>query len=306
MQIEMQYGENHTSLEHDKWDVAFVGNAIDMRGKESINYLKENTVTCNLFVYEKGEFIISVNGSPFYKDDIDSELSHLINVDSKVVLDSTTLTFPEILIVSQFLKNRCLVSISILYIEPADYKKKRKPDLILHKRDFELSEEVYGYEAIPGHALSLTNDIDQKLVYLCGFESERIDRAMEDSQSMGANCYCLFGVPAMSPGWEMDSFDNNLSVIKERKMTGGISFCGATNPQSVFKQLEKIYEGLGDEDQLFVIPLGTKPMSIGATMFLLSKPKDRVAVLYDHPLELEERALKIANWHLYNINLESL
>ena len=220
-----------------------------------------------------------------------------------ILIDSTTLNFAEILILTQALKDLKVDKVSIIYVEPVKYNRKSKSRDILHQRDFELSESIVGYEAIPGHALLVTSEISQKFIFLCGFEAERIDRAIEESEILGSNCKCIFGVPAYIPGWEMDSFDNNIPVIKERKITGGINFCGATNPLSVFQKLEDIYKGLSDEEQMFVIPLATKPMNIGACLFLLNKPKNRVAVLYDHPKEIAGKAIEISNWHLYNITL---
>jgi hypothetical protein len=222
MNIEMQYGPTEADLSHNKWSVAFVGAAIDSRGKKAIEYLKINSNSLYSMSYIPKDFRIKLGVDLFDKDDIEEKIKPLI--DKSVVIDSTTMSFAEILILTQAIKNIGVENVSILYIEPNDYSRKRKEYHILHKRDFDLSEEVFGYEAIPGHALSITSEIDQKLAFLCGFEAERIDRAMEDSQAISKNCYCIFGVPAMSPGWEMDSFDNNLSVIKERKISGGVNF----------------------------------------------------------------------------------
>jgi hypothetical protein len=59
---------------------------------------------------------------------------------------------------------------------------------------------------------------------------------------------------------------------------------------------------LEEDDQLFIVPLGTKPMSIGACLFLISKPKEKVAVLYDHPKKMKARSFEISTWHLFNIS----
>lgn len=61
--------------------------------------------------------------------------------------------------------------------------------------------------------------------------------------------------------------------------------------------------GLDEDEQMFVVPLATKPMSVGACLFLINKPKDKVAVLYDHPKEISGKAIEIANWHLFNVTL---
>jgi hypothetical protein len=299
--IKMQFGSISKELSHPRWDLAFVGSAIDARGVSSIEYVHANTICIVPFTYIPKEFQITLDGKAFDKDDLERQITAL--EFKTVLLDSTTLSFAELLILLQALKNLSVSSLSILYVEPGGYKRKKKSDSILHMRDFELSDETIGFEAIPGHGLSLSTDSEQKIVFLCGYESERMDRAMEDSEVVSKNCSCIFGVPPMSPGWEMDSFDNNISVIRERKISGGINFCGSTNPLSVFQKLEMIYNGLDEGGQLFVVPLATKPMNVGACLFLITKPKDRVAVLYDHPIETRGRAEEISRWHLYDLRL---
>lgn len=297
----MQYSETPDRLTHNDWEIAFLGKAVDERGSKALEFINSNCQECIYFEYIPKEFKVVLNDNKYDKDDIDSHLKKII--DKRILIDSTTLDFAEILILTQSFKDIGIKELDISYIEPIKYKTKAKTTDILHKRDFELSESIIGYEAIPGHALLVSSEVLQKVVFLCGFEAERIDRAIEDSQIVGSNCSCIFGVPAFSPGWEMDSFDNNISVIKERRITGGINFCGATNPLSVIQTLDEIYKGLEEEEQMFIAPLATKPMSIGVCLFLIEKPKDKVAVLYDHPNEIAGRAIEISNWHLFNVTL---
>jgi hypothetical protein len=302
MKIEMQFSDTPDKLSQIKWDVSFIGRPVDERGTKALEFITSNSKECVSFEYIPVEFKISINGDTFDKDDI---IDHLrIYSGKSILIDSTTLDFAEILILSQAIQDSGVKDFCITYVEPVNYKRKSKNIDILHRRDFELSESIIGYEAIPGHALLVTNEIPQKVVFLCGFEAERIDRAIEDSQITGTNCSCIFGVPAFCPGFEMDSFDNNIPVIKERRISGGISFCGATNPKAVYEILDKIFKGLDDEEQMFIVPLATKPMNIGACLFLLCKPKDKVAVLYDHPKEIKGKAIEIAKWHLIKVTLD--
>lgn len=297
----MQFAKNPEELSFSKWDLSFIGMAIDERGAKAIEYINLNSISSVSFEYIPREFKVKFDKELLDKDDIVNFLAD--SKGKKVLVDSTTLNFAEILILTQALLDVGLKEIEILYVEPAKYNRKSKGIDILHKRDFELSESIVGYEAIPGHALLVTNEVIQKVVFLCGFEAERIDRALEDSQIIGSNCSCIFGVPAFSPGFEMDSFDNNISILKERKISGGVNFCGATNPMSVMQTLDEMFKGLEIDEQMFVVPLATKPMNIGACLFLLSKPKERVAVLYDHPKEIKGKAIEIANWHLFSVNI---
>lgn len=297
----MQYSNSSDKLSFQKWDLSFSGIPLDERGEKSIEFVTSNSTRNVIFKYISDEFKVKIDDSEFEKDDLDSQLYFL--KDSNVLIDSTTLSFSEILIISQSLKNIGLSSLSVLYIEPYDYNKKMKAEALLSKRDFDLSESVIGFEAIPGHALLISNEIKQKVVFLCGYEAERMDRAFEDSQLNGAYCSCIFGVPAFCPGWEMDSFDNNIPVIKKRQIKGDIYFCGATNPVAVYQTLDNIYKSLDEEDQMFIVPLATKPMNLAACLFLLDKPKEKVAVLYDHPNGVKNGTRKFSKWHLFNLTL---
>jgi hypothetical protein len=300
MKIVMQIGDIPNKLSYSRWNIAFVGIPLDERGEKSIEFLRSYADKVIPFQYFNKEFEIKLMDDVFDIDDVEEKLTAYSS--ENIIIDTTTMSFSEILILCQSFKNLEIKDITLLYIEPIRYKHKSLGNGILERRGFELSDEISGYEAIPGHALSLSNDVNQKVVFLCGFESERIDRALEDTKIVSSNCCSIFGVPAFCPGWEMDSFDNNISVFKDRKITGNINFCGATNPLAVFQTLEAIYNGLDKDGQLFIVPIGTKPMSIGASLFLISKPKDKVAVLYDHPKKMKGRTIEISNWHLFNIS----
>jgi hypothetical protein len=299
MDIKMQTELDPKYLTCSKWDLSFIGRSNDKRGEKATEFISSKSSDRYFFKYIPREFKIILNDDEFDKDDINVQLENMKR--KKVLVDSTTLNFAEILILTQALKNTGLREFDILYVEAGNYNRKSEIFEILRRREFELSESIIGYEAIPGHALLVTSEIQQKIVFLCGYEGERLDLAFEDSEIIGSNCSCIFGVPAFNPGWEMDSFDNNISVLKDRRITGGVTFCPAANPLSVFQTLEMKYRGLADDEQMFVVPLATKPMNIGACLFLLSKPKDKVAVLYDHPNEIKGKAIEVSNWHLFNV-----
>jgi hypothetical protein len=298
MEIKTSFSKDTAFINSKSWDIAFVGSPVDDRGKTSIEFLSSKSSERIVLKYFPQTFKVEVNGDFIEKDNLDLFLS--VYKKKSIIIDSTTLGFSELLILCQGLKDNGFEELSILYLESGDYRLKQT-NQILSKRDFELSGDIIGYEAIPGHALAISNENVQKIVFLCGFESERIDRAFEDSEINQRNCSCIFGVPAICAGWEMDSFVNNLTILKDRKLARDINFCGATNPEAIVKKLEEYYSSLDDNDQMFVVPLATKPMSIGACLFVLSKPKDKVAVLYDHPIEISNRSTKIVNWHLYEI-----
>ncbi|GGC14629.1 hypothetical protein GCM10011386_02950 [Parapedobacter defluvii] len=298
----MQYGSSSDQLIFETWDYGIIGEENDERCSIASDFVKKKASKVIMFKYHPKEFKIQIDETIVDKDDVNDELKHFTS--NNIILDATSLGFAELLILLQSFKDLNKNSFSIIYIEPSEYNQNKSLREVLHRRDFELCEESVGFEAIPGHSLTITNDIVQKVVFLCGFESERIDRALEDTQIHGAECCVVFGVPAFSPGWEMHSFTNNLAVMKDRRISGGVSYCGATDPLSVYKKLLYIYKGLEDDWEMFIAPFATKPMNIGACLFLVLMPKTKVAVLYDHPREKLGKGLGIGNWHLFNINYD--
>ena len=87
--------------------------------------------------------------------------------------------------------------------------------------------------------------ISKKGVFFLGYEETRFDRALEDYQMISPNnCIVVFGVPAFQPGWEMDSLANNIGVIRQRNIKGGVYFCGAANPASTVDLLNELYNTL--------------------------------------------------------------
>ena len=69
-----------------------------------------------------------------------------------------------------------------------------------------------------------------RVVFFLGYEGERLDEAFEELEIDPRKSIVVFGVPAFRPGWEMDSFANNVRVVADRGVQGGIRYCGAENP----------------------------------------------------------------------------
>ena len=306
MQIRSLFNDDSSFLNEKKWDIAFIGSKVDDRSDASIHYIRENVSILVLINYSTETFTISINSSTYQLDQIDSILNSYVNL--KILLDATTLGVPEILLLFQSFKNLEVKTYSILYLEPIDYNNKDvfgNPEdefAVLHRRDFELSEFVRDYIGIPGHARSFSPYTPQKIVFLCGYEADRVDQAFENFDIIAEDCYCVFGVPAFSPGWEMNAFANHIEIVNARGLKD-ILYCGSTNPLSVYDKLCQIYDSLLDEDVLFIAPLSTKPMSIGACLFLISKPNDRVSLLFDHPQKKKGRAKQVARWNLFEVSI---
>ncbi|GAB4026385.1 hypothetical protein [Spirosoma gilvum] len=307
MKIKALYSSNQNFLNDWSWEVAFVGSSIDDRGNVSINYLTNKVSKIITFNYNPDDITIDISGEIHDKDLLDDYLKDFL--DLRLILDTTTLGVSELLILLQSFKNIGCTHLSLLYLEPTSYRKKYSnkfitdsdEEVLFHRRDFELSDVVRGFIGIPGHALSMSSISRHKVVFLCGFESQRVDQAIEDLYIVTNNCYCVFGVPAFTAGWEMDAFANHIDVLTNRGLQD-IIFCSATNPIATYEKLEHIFSSIDSDASLFIAPLATKPMSIGACLFLVDKEKTRVAALFDHPIKKKGRADDVSNWNLYEID----
>lgn len=134
-----------------------------------------------------------------------------------------------------------------------------------------------------------------------GFEERRLDVALETQILRPSDAAVVFGVPAFFPGWEMHSFANNVRVIQDAGLSGGVHFCGPENPASAYDLLAEISESLLSGERLIVAPIGTKPNGIGAAVFVASHSD--IGLLYDHPKRSPGRTSNVARWHLYKVDL---
>ena len=55
---------------------------------------------------------------------------------------------------------------------------------------------------------------------------------------------------------------------------------------------------------MFILPLGTKPMSLGAIMFIVENGhNNNISILYDHPIKTENSTSNVIRWNLYRLTI---
>lgn len=298
MKIRMQEEEHFHGLSHKSWEIGFYGEPLDERGEEAIKFLKENTQASQELEYLPDDFSFSLNSEGFLSEKQFTTYAQSLKGKS-IIIESTTLGLVEILILLKVLLANPGAEIDILYVEPGRYNNPRRLEL-LRQRDFELSTEVPGFKAVPGFLSMLSGANPQRVVFFLGYEEQRLERALEDHQMINSkDIEIVFGVPAFQPGWEMNSFANNLRVIREQNIRATPHFCGAENPLAAYEVLERIHKSLQENEPLFISPIGTKPTGIGAALFLSTH--QNAFLLYDHPKRSSKRSAQVAKCHLYNV-----
>ena len=251
----MQEGLDATNLSHTRWDIGLIGKTVDDRGTAATDFVVSNCAAATVLRYDPDEFVLDYGHSRIPVDQFRGGGPDWSN--KKLVLEASTLGFAEILLCCARLRD-LRAEADILYVEPALYKLSGRTAL-LHKRDFDLSDEVPGYRGIPGFTLLLDQGAKLTAVCFLGYEERRLDRALEDFNFLRPDrCCVVFGVPAFRPGWEMDAFANNIRVIRERDLRGGVHFCGAENPLAACEVLDSIKKGMPSTDRMLIAPIGSR------------------------------------------------
>jgi hypothetical protein len=298
MNLHMREVQNSSELNLPTYDFGFVGNAIDDRTRESIAFIGSVSKEVLQIEYSAENFEIQINGVTCDAEDLTDKLE--FRKGKSFIIESTSTGFVEIYLLCKAFKERGIENFDVLYVEPLSYKNMERSQL-LHRRVFELSDEFPpNYIGIPGATILLSDHQQQRGVFFLGYEERRLDRALEDYPMIkSGKCSVVFGVPAFKPGWEMDAFANNIRIIRDKNIRGGILYCGAENPKATVSLLQDVHQSLQTGEKLFIAPIGTKPNGVGVALFTALTPE--IGLLYDHPIKSKKRTLKVSNWHLYQV-----
>lgn len=298
MNLQMREVENSSELSLSVYDFGFVGNAIDDRTTDSTAFIASVSKEVLQIEYSADNFKIKMNGENFDAEDLTDRLQFCKG--KSAIIESTSIGFVEIYLICKAFKELGIENFDILYVEPLNYKNMERSKL-LHRRDFELTEEFPpNYIGIPGAIILLSDRQPQRGIFFLGYEQQRLDRALENHSMINpGKCNMVFGVPAFKPGWEMNAFANNIRVIRDKNVRGGMSFCGAENPKATITLLQAAQRSLQPDEKLFIAPIGTKPNGVGVALFTAMNPG--VALLYDHPVKSKGRSSKVSKWHLYQV-----
>ena len=297
MRLELQEGQHQGEIQWEAWQLVLHGIALDDRGRAVLDDISTRTTSMKALQYDPDSLEVDLDGQQVLVDEFRDALRPF--AEGRVLLEATTLGFAEIVLCCKALRSLGHDLFDIVYVEPNDYQRHPRHRL-LSRRDFELSSEVPGYRAIPGTALLLGDRKPFRTVFFLGYEEARIRRAFEELQMLSpATTSVTLGVPAFKAGWEMDAMANNIAVIRDQNIRGGVHFCGAENPRAVLELLNEVYQGLDRGERLILAPIGTKPHGIGVALF--AAMHDEVGIIYDHPLRAKDRSSDVGHWHLFSI-----
>jgi hypothetical protein len=278
------------------WDLAIVGEntAVDQRSKAAVAYASANANSTLTLRFDVSVNQLLINGEHGRV----SRLNALLTGKNRILIEATTLSFPEIVYVVHAASKAKVQEMRLVYVEPNDYRRKIKGSLCNH-RDFVLSDNRR-FQSIPMYQSNLQELDLGRAVFFVGYEGARLGQALEQIeilQSWKKNV--VFGVPAFEAGWEIDAMANNVQHIGDQDQ---VMYAAAASAEAAYRLLSDLRMRDKEGLPILIAPLGTKPHSIGAALFLIEhESMDQAVLLYDHPTKSSGRSNEIRRWHFFDV-----
>ncbi|WCL53493.1 hypothetical protein [Gimibacter soli] len=252
-------------------------------------------------VIEEVNETLNISGvTSFPKSNIGAMRNFILGIEKdRIFLDVTGLchsVWAPLLKVSLSLRKK----ISIIYVEPKDYKKSDNPAAGLL---YDLSEKTRGIAPIPGFA-SFSGDDDERYIFAAfvGFEGPRLFHALEQLEPERDTVFPIIGVPGYKPEYPFYSFEGNVIPLMHSKYQAwkNIRYASASCPFSAYRCLVELLKEF-PQRKIKVGLFGTKPHALGAILFRLNYP-DIVELIYDHPVRKIKRTSGAMIKHIFDIS----
>lgn len=279
-----------------QFPIAFFGVPVDDRGKVAIGVCQQRTSISYCLTYLQNSYF--ANGTSI---DL-GKLCTQLRGKKSILLDCTTLGVVEIIFILRAARKENIENLCLLYAEPGEYAREDKEGLSMATR-FNLTGDRH-FSGVHGVALDLSLYEAGQVVFLLGYEEDRLAMLLTQQENIiKFDKYAVFGVPAFSAGWELNSFANHASGMTNE--TYYVHYAGASSVTDCYYKLLEIFKQKGGSDIPTVIaPIGTKPHAIAAALFLCTHADHNAAgLIYDHPQKKDGRSRDLRRWHVYDVTL---
>lgn len=269
------------------WDVCFYGVHDDDRDRAVKSFLLSRTLKQFEIKYVEDELALSINNELVQIHDLGCFVEQF--QDSSIIIDATSTTVSELLLICKFLAGRDIKDFDIVYVEPEEYVKSSN-------NEFLLSDSGRGFmeNGVPSLTLPFYPEEDNHIVFLLGYEGDRFNDAIEALQINSNQVSLIFGVPSFKLTWEINSVQANLKTIMENELNDSFTYCGANNPAAVAREMKQLFDLKGKKN-IFVVPIGTKPQVIGCLPIFQN---EYVGLIWDHPMRKSGRTIGVSKIQL--------
>jgi hypothetical protein len=283
-------------LDLRRWDLAVFGNdGLDQRSATACQFCKTHASSHFNLDYSIDDKVLLVGNTKTKFGALRARIQGCKNL----LVEATSLNCPEILNLLRCVREEKVPRVSFLYLEPIEYRRAVSGRLSDY-RAFDLSHNSR-FQSIHGFMTDLSSLEPGNAVFFLGFEKARLAQAFEQEESLQRwKSHAVVGVPAFEPAWEIDTLSNNIDQLAARNLQ--IHFCAAASVDASYSLLVRLRTDDKQEDPVLAAPLGTKPHTIGAALFLVEHHEyDQAVLLFDHPQRRIGRSKDIRKWHLYDV-----
>jgi len=205
------------------------------------------------------------------------EIQKYVKDKNKIGIDISCMPIPLIAQILHFLHNRYNnIPLIIYYTEPSHYTLNILFDYSAYNGEIDI-KTIPGYEG----ETSQIDEVKRVAFYIMGFEMKYLNELI--TQDVNPNEITpINGFPSYFPKYKDISLINNNNNFFENDIE--IIFSEANNPFETFNTLIMLKEKYKDY-RIDIIPVGTKPMALGAFLFALKNKNTNCRIIFPFPNE---------------------
>lgn len=287
-----------TPVKKKLYSLALVGGRmdIDQRSRWVGKYVGSLAEVVSDLAFNPEASTLKINNQIINIADIES----FTNLSGRILLDATSLSFPELLYFFLLAKNT-KKDFDIVYVEPHEYSRTEETKGHIKTTRFDLSIDGPGINLLP-RFLSTTQN--SNIAVSLGFEGHRFGALLQSDEFAGSKFMGMIGVPPFDAGWERLSYEANsdriAQAMQERRATFEVA--GANDPYANYSLLDRFYASHNDPLKpdppgFHVAPFGTKPVAIAMAWFAVTH--NNIGVLYDFVRKKDKRTYGCGRVHLW-------
>jgi hypothetical protein len=188
--------------------------------------------------------------------------------------------------------------ITIYYTEPSHYTLNNLFDYSAYSGEIDI-KTIPGFEGETSHI----DEVKRVVFYIMGFEMTYLNKLIP--QDVNPNKIApINGFPSYFPKYKDISLINNNANFFERDVE--IIFSEANNPFETFNTMVMLESRYRDY-RIDILPVGTKPMALGACLFALKSIKNSCRMIFPFPSEYKPNQSighgKLWEYQLLNVKL---
>jgi hypothetical protein len=205
------------------------------------------------------------------------EINKYVSDKQRVGVDISCMPIPFIAQLLHFLIERHKDKIiTVYYTEPGHYTLKNLFDYSAYSGEIDI-KTVPGFEGETSHI----DEVKRVVFYIMGFEMTYLNKLIP--QDVNPNRVApINGFPSYYPKYKDISLINNNANFYERDVE--IIFSAANNPFEMYNTMVMLADKY-KEYRVDIIPVGTKPMALGACLYALKNGNTNCRLIFPFPSE---------------------